>query len=296
VSVDIYDLSMTLIRYGFHFSSVSYEGVDERGLFKRIAETAQAAESAGFDSIWVPDHVHQNRIGGGPSGPMLEAYTLLAALATKTDRVLLGSLVTPVTFRSPALLAKVVTTLDVISGGRAVLGIGAAWDTEEHEAYGLDFPGTAEREDRLEEAIMVCRELFGSRPASYEGTHYRLNEAWNSPRPVQDRVPILVGGGGERRTLAAAAKYADACNFFGAPDVVRHKLEVLATHCAEIGRDLAEISTTCALMTPDSTDELIDQVGARFDAGAAGVVLFGGSCPSPGTLTEWGAALHSAFD
>src|SRR5271154_4146435 len=188
---------MTLTRFGFHFSSISYEGVDERGLFQRISETAMAAESAGFDSIWVPDHVHQNRIGGGPSGPMLEAYTLLAGLATKTESVLLGSLVTPVTFRHPALLAKVVTTLDVISGGRAVLGIGAAWDTEEHAAYGIDFPGTSEREDRLEEAVVICRELFSVSPASYDGAHYQVTEAWNAPRPIQDRIPILIGGGGE---------------------------------------------------------------------------------------------------
>jgi F420-dependent oxidoreductase-like protein len=287
---------MSLIRFGFHFSSVSYEGVDERGLFQRIAATAVAAEDAGFDSIWVPDHVHQNRIGGGPSGPMLEAYTLLAGLATKTESVLLGSLVTPVTFRHPALLAKVVTTLDVVSGGRAVLGIGAAWDTEEHDAYGFDFPGVAEREDRLEEAILVCRELFTSRPASYDGTHYHLKEAWNAPRSIQDRVPILVGGSGERRTLATAAKYGDACNFFGEPDVVRHKLDVLAEHCDRIGRDVSEIATTCALFAPESEQELVDQVGARLAVGAEGVVLFGGNCPSPETLTAWGVALHAAFD
>jgi F420-dependent oxidoreductase-like protein len=287
---------MALTRFGFHFSSVSYEGIDERGLFTRIAETAVAAESAGFDSIWVPDHVHQNRIGGGPSGPMLEAYTLLAALATKTDHVLLGSLVTPVTFRNPALLAKVVTTLDVVSDGRAVLGIGAAWDTEEHNAYGLEFPGTAEREDRLEEAVVLCREMFTSRPATHEGAHYHLTDAWNSPRPIQDHVPILIGGGGERRTLATAARYGDACNFFGDPEVVRHKLEVLAEHCSRLGRDRSEISTSSALFAPGSEQEVVDQVGERLAAGVDGVVLFGGSCPSPETLTTWGTALHAAFD
>jgi F420-dependent oxidoreductase-like protein len=287
---------MALTRFGFHFSSISYEGIGERELFGRIAETAVAAESAGFDSIWVPDHVHQNRIGGGPMGPMLEAYTLLGALATKTERVLLGSLVTPVTFREPAHLAKVVTTLDVVSGGRAVLGIGAAWDVGEHEAYGIDFPGTGEREDRLEEAVVLCRELFSTRPASFEGEHYRLAEAWNAPRPIQARIPILVGGGGERRTLATVARYGDACNFFGDPEVVRHKLDVLAEHCERIGRDLSEIATTCALSPAESPQELVDQVGARFAAGAEGVVLFGGNCPSPKTLLEWGSALHRAFD
>ena len=286
---------MTLTRFGFHFSSMSYDDLDGRGLFDRIADTAVAAESAGFDSIWVPDHVHQNRIGGGPTGPMLEAYTLLAGLATRTRRVLLGSLVTPVTFRQPALLAKQVTTLDVVSGGRAVLGIGAAWDVEEHEAYGFDFPGSAERQDRLEEAIVVCRELFTSSPASYEGAHYHLREAWNSPRPIQARIPILVGGGGEHRTLATVAKYADACNVFGEPEDVRHKLEVLAAHCARIGRDATEIATTCGLFPPDNEQELVDQVGERLAVGVEGVVLFGGACPSPETLTSWGGALQKSF-
>ena len=290
-----YDLAMTLTRFGFHFSSMSYEGVDERGLFQRIADTAMAAESAGFDSIWVPDHMHQNAIGGGPSGPMPEAYTLLSALAMKTEHVLLGSLVTPVTFRYPALLAKVVTTLDVVSGGRAVLGVGAAWDTEEHAAYGFDFPEVAEREDRLEEMVLVCRELLTSSPASYDGVYNRLEGAWNSPRPIQARIPILVGGGGERRTLATVAKYGDACNFFGEPDVVRHKFEVLGEHCERIGRDASEIAKTCAVFSPESEHELVEQVGQRLAAGADGVVLFGRGCPSPDTLTAWGAALHAAF-
>jgi F420-dependent oxidoreductase-like protein len=287
---------MTLTRFGFHFSSTSYQDLDGRPLFDRIAEVASSAESAGFDSIWVPDHVHQNRIGGGPGGPMLEAYTLLTGLATRTNRVLLGSLVSPVTFRAPALLAKVVTTLDVISGGRAVLGIGAAWDTEEHAAYGFEFPNIAEREDRLEEAILICREMFSSSPTSFDGEHYQLQEAWNAPPPIQARIPILVGGGGERRTLATVAKYGDACNFFGAPDVVRHKLDVLAEHCANVGRDIKEISTTAALFSPDSTTELVDQVGERLAVGAEGVVVFGGNLPSAELVAEWGGALHKAFD
>jgi F420-dependent oxidoreductase-like protein len=287
---------MTLTRFGFHFSSTSYEDLDGGSLFDRIAEVAVAAESAGFDSIWVPDHVHQNRIGGGPGGPMLEAYTLLAGLAVRTDRVLLGSLVSPVTFREPALLAKVVTTLDVLSGGRAVLGIGAAWDTEEHEAYGFNFPNIAEREDRLEESIRICREMFATSPASFEGKHYQLHEAWNAPRPIQARIPILVGGGGEKRTLATVAKYGDACNFFGAPEAIRHKLDVLAEHCTKVGRDVNEISTTAALFSPESTAELIDQVGERLAVGVEGAVVFGGNCPSAELVSEWGAALHKAFD
>src|SRR5271155_1082704 len=197
---------MTLTRFGYHFASTSYQDLDGRSLFDRIAEVAVAAESAGFDSIWVPDHVHQNRIGGGPSGPMLEAYTLLAGLATKTDTVLLGSLVTPVTFRHPALLAKVVTTLDVISGGRAVLGIGAAWYDVEHEGLGFDFPAAPERLDRLEEALQICRAMFTEEAPSFTGTYYRIHEARNVPPPVQPGgPPILIGGGGEKRTLRLTA-------------------------------------------------------------------------------------------
>lgn len=286
---------MALTRFGFHFSSTTYEGVDEPGLFPRILETALAAEASGFDSIWVPDHVHQNVIGGGPNGPMLEAYTLLGALAARTERVLLGSLVSPVTFRSPALLAKIITTLDVISNGRAVLGIGAAWDTAEHAAYGIEFPGTGEREDRLIEAVEICKAMFAERPASYSGARYQITEAWNAPKPVANRIPILIGGGGERRTLAAVAQYADACNFMGDAATLTHKLEVLAEHCERVGRDLSEISTTCALFAPTDLNELVDAVGERLGAGIEGVVLFGRSCPSPDELSAWGAALTEAF-
>lgn len=290
-----YDSRMVLTRFGFHFSSVSYEGVKESDLFGRIMETAQAAEASGFDSIWVPDHVHQNQIGGGPGGPMLEAYTLLGALATATQKVMLGSMVSPVTFRNPALLAKTVTTLDVVSSGRAILGIGAAWDSAEHHAYGLDFPPTPEREDRLEETAALCRQMLSAPTTSYDGRHYATEGAWNVPRPVQDRVPILIGGGGERRTLGAVARYADACNLFGDPSTLAHKLGVLSSHCERIGRDPSEISSSFSVFPPDDPKELVSVVSERFAVGMQGVVLFGGSCPSPDTVRIWGEALQEAF-
>jgi F420-dependent oxidoreductase-like protein len=286
---------MSLTRFGFHFSSTSYADLGEDALFDRILDVARAAEQAGFDSIWVPDHVHQNNIGGGPGGPMLEAYTLLAALAARTETALLGALVSPVTFRHPALLAKQTTALDVISHGRAVLGIGAAWDVGEHSAYGISFPNTPEREDRLEEAVVLCQKMFAEQTVDYDGRYYSLEEAWNSPRPVQRAIPVLVGGGGEKRTLAVVAKYADACNFFGAPADIAHKIEVLKGHCEQYGRDFSEITTTCSLFPPDSEEELREQVAERLAVGVDGVVLFGRSCPPPSTVSSWGEMLHREF-
>jgi F420-dependent oxidoreductase-like protein len=176
---------------------------------------------------------------------MLEAYTLLGALAARTSKVSLGTMVTGVTYRNPALLAKQVTTLDIVSAGRAILGIGAAWNEDEHEGYGFEFPPVGERLDRLEEALQVCRAMFAEQHPSFSGRHYRIQEALNFPRPLRrDGIPILVGGSGERRTLALVARYADACNLFGDVPTIRHKLDVLERHCEAIGRDPATITKT----------------------------------------------------
>ncbi|HWF73949.1 MAG TPA: LLM class F420-dependent oxidoreductase [Solirubrobacteraceae bacterium] len=236
---------MAFTRFGLHFSSTSYPNVTNAELFDRIVEAAQAAEAAGFDSIWVPDHAHQNDIGGGPSGPMLEAYTLLGGLAARTSRVSLGTMVTGVTYRNPALLAKEVTTLDILSSGRAILGIGGAWNEDEHVGYGFDFPPIGERLDRLEEALQICRAMFTEEAPSFSGRHYRIHQALNFPRPIRpEGIPILIGGGGERRTLRLVAQYADACNLFGDLETIRHKLDVLERHCEAVGRDPATITKT----------------------------------------------------
>jgi F420-dependent oxidoreductase-like protein len=236
---------MTVTRMGFQIPSFTYPGVATADLFERIAAIATAAEESGFDSVWVMDHLHQIGVVGPETDPMLEGYTLLAGIAARTERVGLGTMVTGVTYRNPALLAKIVTTLDIVSAGRAILGIGAAWNDSEHLAYGFDFPPVAERFERLEDALNICRLMFSPEPApSYSGPRHSIAGALNNPKPVRGRIPILIGGSGERRTLRLVAQYADACNLFGDLDTIRHKLAVLERHCSDVGRDPAEITKT----------------------------------------------------
>ena len=202
-------------------------------------EQAKAAEAAGFEYVTVMDHLYQIPGMGSTAEPMLEAWSVLAALARETSTVRLGTLVTGVTYRNPALLAKQVTTLDVISGGRAILGLGAAWNEEEHLGYGFEFPPLKERMDRLEEALTIAKLMFTEERPSFEGKHYRIHEALDSPRPIQaGGPPILVGGGGEQRTLRIAAKFADLTHWFSLGlETLRHKDELLIRYCEEIGRD-----------------------------------------------------------
>jgi F420-dependent oxidoreductase-like protein len=265
---------VALIRRGIHFGS--YGSVDDgAAVFGRLAEAARAAEQAGFDAISVPDHVHQNRVGGGPASPMFEAYTVLGALAPVTSSARLFSLVSPVTMRAPGLLAKAVTTLDVISGGRAVLGVGAGWDVAESEAYGIDFPGLGERFDRLDEELAVCRALFSGEPASFAGKFYALRDAYNSPRPVGGSIPVLVAGGGEKRTLDLVARYGDACNVSGDPEQLRHKFDVLDRHCERVGRNPAEITRTVFTFDVSDLGAFAASARAAAAAGADGMIIIG---------------------
>jgi F420-dependent oxidoreductase-like protein len=192
------------------------------------------------------DHLYQIPGIGSTAEPMLEGWSVLSALARETETVRLGTLVTGVTYRNPAMLAKQVTTLDVVSGGRAILGLGAAWNEEEHIGYGIEFPPLKERMDRLEEALTIAKLMFTEERPSFEGKHYRLHEALNSPRPIQaGGPPILVGGGGEQRTLRIAAKYADMTHWFALGlETLRHKDELLIRYCEEIGRDPSTIERT----------------------------------------------------
>ena len=266
--------------YGLQLPNFSL-GVADTELFETVAAMAVASEAAGFESLWVMDHFYQLPMLGGENQPMLEAYTLLGALAARTSKVGLGTLVTGVTYRNPAMLAKIVTTLDVISGGRAWLGIGAAWHDLEHEALGFDFPPVAERMDRLEEALEICRAMFRSEEPTFEGAHYRTKKALNLPPPIRPGGPrILIGGGGERRTLRLVARFADACNLFGDAVNVRHKIEVLHRHCDEVGRDPSEIRVTRlgSLFVTESaaqSEELRSNLGASMAADALAAMVIG---------------------
>jgi len=231
--------------FGLQLPSFTFRDVPDAELFGRIATIAGAAEDAGFDSFWVMDHYHQIPNIGSPSEPMLEAYTVLSGVAARTSRISLGALVTGVTYRNPAYLAKVVTTLDIVSSGRAILGIGAAWNAAESRAYGYEFPSTAERFDRLEDALQICRSMFTHPQSTVRGKVAQVDGAWNVPQPVQPGGPkILIGGGGERKTLRLTASYADMWNGFGDAATMSHKLEVLREHCDAVGRDPGQIVTT----------------------------------------------------
>lgn len=232
------------MRVGVHYANFTHPDWQSR-LADRLTETARVADEGGVSWFTVMDHYFQMEMLGGPSEPMLEGYTTLGYLAAVTERLRLGLLVTGTTYRHPGLLAKIVSTLDVLSGGRAMLGIGAAWYDREHHGLGVPFPPTAERFERLEETLQVCRQMWSDDDGAFDGTHYQLAETVCVPATVQSRLPITVGGSGERKTLRLVATYADACNLFAeGPDVVAHKLEVLERHCADVGRDPAEIERT----------------------------------------------------
>jgi F420-dependent oxidoreductase-like protein len=231
------------MKLGLHVSDFTWPGGPPR-LGNDLATIAQAAEAAGFDRLSVMDHFFQIRMIGPPEREMLEAYTTLSYLAGKTSRIRLLTVVTGVIYRQPALLAKEVTTLDVLSGGRAMLGIGAAWNEEEARGLGFPFPPIAERFERLEETLQIVLQMWSDNDGPYHGRYYHLERTLNSPQPLQrPHPPILIGGSGERKTLRLVAQYADACNLFSTPDLA-HKLDVLREHCERLGRDYDTIEKT----------------------------------------------------
>ena len=230
---------------GIHFVNFNL-GEGAMSLAPTLSATARAAEEAGCSTFSMMDHWFQMEQFATSQDPMLEGYTSLGFLAGQTQKMTLGLLVTGVTYRHPGLLAKIVTTLDVLSEGRAQLGIGAAWYEREHRGLGVPFPPVSERFERLEETLQICHQMWSDDDGPYEGRHYRLAETICSPGPIsRPRPKILVGGSGERKTLRLVARYADACNLFAPdPDVVAHKLEVLARHCDAESRDPADIEKT----------------------------------------------------
>ena len=227
------------------------------GIGPKLAEIGRTADEAGFASLWVMDHFFQIEVVGDVEEPMLEGYNALSFLAAVTQRAKLGTLVTGVHYRYPGLLVKTVTTLDVLSGGRAYLGIGAGWNERESRGLGVPFPSTRERFERLEEALQIAHQMWSGEVGSYEGEHYRLAETLNSPQALSEpQPPVMIGGMGEKRTLRLVAQYADACNLFayGGSGLIRHKLDVLRGHCEDMGGDYEEIERT-ALGTVNLGDE-----------------------------------------
>jgi F420-dependent oxidoreductase-like protein len=268
------------MRLGVHYANFSHPDWEHR-LESRLTETVRIADAGGVSLVTVMDHWFQMENLGGPPEPMLEGYTTLGYLAGITSSVRLSLLVTGVTYRHPGLLAKTVTTLDRLSQGRAMLGIGAAWYEREHEGLGVPFPSMSERFERLEETLQICAQMWSPDDGPYEGKHYRLAETVCVPAPVRGKVPILIGGSGERKTLRMVAQYADACNLFGeSPEVLAHKLDVLRRHCDDVGRDFDSIEKTAigggAATGPESRDDFLRRMDAYASLGISLVTLMPG--------------------
>ena len=298
------------IRLGFQIPNFSY-GTGVEQLFPTVIAQAREAESAGFDSVFVMDHFYQLPMLGSPDQPMLEAYTALGALATATERVQLGTLVTGNTYRNPTLLAKVITTLDVVSAGRAILGIGTGWFELEHDQLGYEFGTFTDRFNRLDEALeIILPMLKGERP-TFSGKWYRAENAMANPR-YRDHVPLMIGGSGEKKTIPLAARHFDHLNVIAGFDQLPGKVKVVRERCEEIGRDPATLETSMLLtvllddnvktdqipaemsgrMLAGSADSIAEQVQAKvLDAGIDGVII---NMPfyTPGVIAAAGEALR----
>jgi F420-dependent oxidoreductase-like protein len=231
------------MKLGLHVSAFTWPG-GPPALASKLSEIAQLAEDVGFDRLSVMDHVWQIQFIGPPELEMLEAYTALGYIAARTRRMSLMTVVSASTYRSPGMLAKIVTTLDVLSEGRAWLGIGAAWNEDEARGLDLFFPPLAERYERLEEILQICLQMWSENDGPFNGRYYQLARTLNSPQSLsRPHPPILIGGSGEKKTLRLVAKYAQACNIFGGPDFSR-KLDILRQHCEDVGRNYDEIEKT----------------------------------------------------
>jgi F420-dependent oxidoreductase-like protein len=255
-----------MTRLGYQIPNYTYPGVGPDGLFEVVARQAEAADASGFDTVMVMDHFYQLPMLGPPEHEMLECYSMLAALAGRTSRCRLGALVTGNTYRNPALLAKTVTTLDVISGGRAQLGIGAGWFELEHDALGFEFGTFTDRFQKLEEALEIITPMLRGERVTFEGRWYQVRDAVNSPAPVE-RIPVLIGGSGERKTFRLVARFADESNLTCSPEEVPAKLEALAARCSEEGRDRSELTVSLqrpCLIAP--THEAAWETGKAFFA------------------------------
>ncbi|OBK86509.1 LLM class F420-dependent oxidoreductase [Mycolicibacter heraklionensis] len=302
------------IRLGFQIPDFSY-GTDVSELFPTVIAQAREAEAAGFDAVLVMDHFYQLPQLGSPDQPMLEAYTALGALATATERVQLGTLVTGNTYRNPALLAKIITTLDVVSAGRAVLGIGTGWYELEHDQLGFEFGTFTDRFNRLDEALQIILPMIRGERPTFDGKWYRTREAMAEPR-FRDHIPLLIGGSGEKKTIPLAARHFDHLNLITSFDQLPAKVDAIRRSCDEVGRDPATLETTMLLTAVVDPSVSIDQIPAEraqrvaigspesiaeqiktkvLDAGVGGVTM---NIPgyTPGVITKVGAALRAVLD
>jgi len=305
--------------FSLHLPNFTFPGATSATLFDNVVRQAKAAESAGFGMVTVMDHLYQIGGLGAPNDPMLEGWSVLNALARETSKVRLATQVSGITYRNPALVAKMATTLDVISGGRAVLGLGAAWNEEEHIAFGYDFPSVKERMDRLDEGLAIAKAMFRGEQPTIDGRYYRVQKVINSPLPVQAGGPrVMVGGGGEQRTLRIAAKYADITHWFPlGMEVLKHKDELLVKYCADIGRDPATIERAMnspVMITGDAArrqevleripeerrpfvqfgagEEAADKLRPYLDAGFTGFTFNNNLYATPEAIAEVGEVLR----
>jgi F420-dependent oxidoreductase-like protein len=267
------------MKLGLQIPSFSWPGGAE-AIGPTLAEVARTADEVGFDSIWVMDHHFQIRSVGPVTEPMLEGMTALGFLAAQTSRARLGLMVGGIHYRHPALWIKATTTLDVLSGGRAWLGIGAAWNQQESEGLGFPFPPLGERFEWLEDTLRMAHAMWsGERgtEAPFEGRHVTAKHLLNSPQSIsRPRPPIMIGGGGERKTLRLVAQYADATNVFGGPEAIHRKYEILREHCIAVGRDFDEIERSTLQSVnigPESPSQVVDRFGELSDAGAQHVIF-----------------------
>jgi F420-dependent oxidoreductase-like protein len=277
------------MKVGLQISSFTWPGGPE-SIGPTLARIVRDADDAGFDSIWVMDHFFQIRGNGRTEEPMLEGMTALGFMAAHSARARLGLMVGGVHYRHPGLWIKATTTLDVLSGGRAWLGIGAAWNAEESRALAFPFPPLGERFEMLEETLQIAHQMFdGERgsEAAFQGRQFRAERLLNSPQSLsRPRVPIMVGGGGERKTLRLVAQYADACNVFGSPEAIARKYRILDAHCADVGRDPGEIERSTlqdvrlvvgggggSRSGGETPDEVVERLGELADAGAQHVII-----------------------
>jgi len=254
------------VKFGIQHPNFSYDGEGSE-IIESLRRVALEAERCNFDSFWVMDHFHQIVNVGEVYEPMFEGWTTLGVIAGITSKIRLGTMVTGIIYRYPSILAKIGATLDVLSKGRLYMGIGAAWNVEESDAYGIHFPSTRERFRRLEEAVQIIQKMWTEDRASFKGDFYQIKNACCNPKPIQKPYPpILIGGGGEKQTLRLVAKYANACNVFGSPETVKRKFKILREHCKAIGRNYDEIVKTKlgAIVIDKDSDTVRRRVSETF--------------------------------